>query len=976
MAIIKDFSKRKVSISMAFTLVAIFGLIAITELPIELFPPIEQPVFQVKVEYEVNNYKLVEQSVTKRVERQVSSLDGVLFTEAMSYPNYSLVNVYLDWQKDISSVLLQARERLDQLRLPLESTRPLIIKKDPSRFPAFSYVIKGKPVESLSEIVETHLSRLFDQIDGVAEAEFIGTRERRIVLKPIDSKLKEYNISYAEIIQQIQSLPQTSSGAIIKDGFREWSLRINDFLRDINDLDGIILFQRDNRNIYLSELCEARIDFVRENQFLLSGSEQGILVHLIKESRANLVESADNVYQQIEKLKEYYPDLEFIKVFDGSQEIKKAIYQLIFALIIGGIFSFLILIFFFKTIRIPLYLAIVIPVSILGTFIGCWFLNVSINLISLGGLGLGIGMLIDNGIIIIEYVKQRSSMGIKKAVHESIKILWVPMLTSTLTSLSVFLPLLTIGGMSSVLFKQQAITISLSLAWAYITAITLLPLIIIVFPPDFSSIRKLKNKNWTLMALRHPKVATMFIIAFLISLPLTVYLIDKRLLPDGKSSKMVAALPIDQLKSKDNLLTTAIEINETLLEKSYKPIIYIDDEREFSSERWLTVEVPIESDDDFKAINKILVDTEFKDQWEFKYEKALIRQIVDERQDYATLNVLIKSENDKKRLLKTLDEYKSNIEIIGANNRLFLVLDLKREKLMNYNIPVNGFIQFIQSKLYGTDLGEIKTINRTDRILFTANPDQRIQLSSFLNSSYLFNKRFYRIKEFVDWKIEEEPLWAMNVNQNMTVMIRKSSYDENAKEIMGEIEEKLKSARFILTDDIISYRIKQTNEQLGISLLFSFILILFILAVQFESLRHPLLIVSIVPLSFTGAFIFLYLFNESINVISLTGMIILMGIVINDTILKIDAIQKYRMQGMSLLKSVLKGSHTRLNAIILTTLSTVVASIPLLFGSEGLELRRPIAIVLIAGMMISTYITIQIIPMLYLKFIPNEEFKS
>ena len=492
MAIIKDFTKRTVSISMAFILVVVFGLISLFELPVELFPPIDQPIFQVKVDYEVNNYKIVEQSISKPIERQLTALDGVLFTESMSFPNYSLTTVYLDWQKDITGVLLQARETLDQMRLPNNAERPLLIKNDPARFPVFSYVIKGKSVEVLSRLVENHLARSFDQIEGIAEAQFIGTRERRVIIVPNDDKLKETGISYNDLVNQLNTLPGTQGGGIIRDGFREWTLRINDFIQSDNDIKNVKLFKNAGRYIYLKDLCDIRYDYEVENQFVINGNEEGVLVHLIKESNANLVESADAVYEEIDKLRNYYPDLEFVPVFDGAKAINSAIFQLVSALLIGGILSFLVLIFFFKSLRIPMYLAIIIPVSTLGTFIGCWIFDVSFNLISLGGLGLGIGMLIDNGIIILEYVKQRAEKGIHAAVHESVKILWVPMLTSTLTSLSVFIPLLTVGGMSSVLFKQQAITISLSLGWAYICSITLLPLLIISFPPLFEKKENLK----------------------------------------------------------------------------------------------------------------------------------------------------------------------------------------------------------------------------------------------------------------------------------------------------------------------------------------------------------------------------------------------------------------------------------------------------------------------------------------------------
>ena len=705
---IKDYTDRKVSISMAFVLVVVFGLIALYQMPVELFPPMDQPVFQVRTDYDVNNYKLIEQGISKPIERKLSSIDGVLFTESLSFPSYSLLTVYLDWQKDVTSVLLEAREKLDQVRLPVGADRPLMEKIDPSRYPVFSYLLKGRPVETLSKLVEDHLNRVFDQIDGIAAAEFVGTRERRIVIRPIDKKLKEYNMSYSDIQSKISGLPSTAGGAIIRDGFREWSLRINDFISNIDQIKDIKLEKIGSRYIHIGDVCEISYDYERTNQFVLSGSEQGILIHLIKESKANLIASADNVYEQIKKLKAYYPDLEFVPVFDGAKEIKAAISQLVIALLVGGALSFLILIFFFKSIRIPLYLAVIIPVSILGTFVGCWFFDVSFNLISLGGLGLGIGMLIDNGIIITENVKQRHQKGIKIAVQESINSLWLPMLTSTLTSLSVFLPLLTVGGMSAVLFKQQAITISLSLGWAYVIAITLLPLIIILFPPVFDEKIPFKNRNWTLKGLRNPKMSAALLFVSIIMLPIAVYFMEKRLLPDGDSKKIIASYNVDQFQTRDAVLESAKKINTLFETMLLKPIIYLTDEKEFSSDRWLNVEIPIEEISQKDMIEKKLK-SELKGNWDIRFEKPLLRQIVDERQDYHSINIITKTPARKKELEGLLSKYSDQIEIIGNKKRLYVVLDLDREKLMNYNISVTNFVDFLQTQVTGKRVNEVKS---------------------------------------------------------------------------------------------------------------------------------------------------------------------------------------------------------------------------------------------------------------------------
>lgn len=971
MAFIKDYTKRKVSISMAFILVVVFGFISVSELPVELFPPIEQPIFQVKVDYEVNNYKIVEQSISKRIERQLTSLDGVLFTESMSFPNYSLTTVYLDWQKDITGVLLQAREKLDAMNLPNGAERPLLVKNDPSRFPVFSYVIKGKPVETLSRLVENHLSRVFDQIEGIAEAQFIGTKERRVVIVPNDDKLKEAGVSYNELISQLNSLPGTQAGSIIRDGFREWSLRINDFIQKAEDINTIKLFKNGTRFIYLKDLCDVRYDYEHTNEFVLSGGEKGLLVHLIKESKANVINSAEHVYAEIEKIKKYYGDLEIIPVFDGAKVVQNSIMQLVSALVIGGILSFLVLIFFFKSLRIPMYLAIIIPVSTLGTFVGCWLFDVSFNLISLGGLGLGIGMLIDNGIIILEYVKQRWERGLHVAVHDSIKVLWLPMLTSTLTSLSVFVPLLTVGGMSSVLFKQQAITISLSLGWAYICSITLLPLLILTFPPDFSKKEKFKNKNWTLVGLRKGKFSYIAIAVLIIGLPLLVFNMKATLMPDGKTSKIIASYQVDALMNRDAVQEKAAAINSKLSEEGFQSVVYQTDEKEFSADRWLICEVEIDDFDEKENIEKI-IKAELAGNWEVKFEKALLRQIVDERQDYQSLNINVATLNDKKKLAQLLFPYRDRVEVVGNKNQLFITLDLDREKLMSYRIPVNQFVNYLQTKLSGRSISEIKSFNRTDQVLFVDNFDNRLQLRSLLDSKMLFGGKYYPVGQFVDWKVAELPLWSLSINQIETVMLRKSTYDTDLEVVMSELRDMLQKNGFHFSADIVEYRISETNAQLGLSLVFSFILILFILAVQFESMKHPLLIVSIVPISFSGAFLALWALGESINVIALTGIVILMGIVINDTILKIDAIHRNRLAGKALLRSILAGSHSRLKAIILTTLSTVVASIPLLFGSDGIELRRPIAIVLIAGLVFSTYLTIQITPLLYYRFIKKE----
>ena len=495
MKIIKLSLNRPVTVLMFYLLIIMAGIISFKKLPIEFLPDIGYPKLTIITNYEDSTPEEVEELITIPIEEVVSTLKGTKEVSSISRDEVSVITVKYNWGTDMSYASLDLREKLDNIKhtLPEDADRPNIARLDPSEEPIMYLAVYSKNTQDIikiQEIAENLIKRRLQQLEGVAAADIIGNREKEIEIVIDEKKVNALGLQLKDIGQSINYANLSNPSGKIKEGQYKYNIKIVGEFRTIEDVGMTPVAYTKNRGaILLKDISEINSTFKKEDNITRLNSNRSLGILVRKESDANTVEVCSTVKESLDILKSNYPRMNFHIALDHSDFIKESIYGVLEAIIIGGFLAFIILFFFLRDFRSPIFIALVIPVAILTAFILMFFSNISLNIISLSGLALGVGMLVDNSIVVSENIFRHKNLNKnwKKAAYDGTKEVGLAITASTLTTLAVFVPIVYVKGITASLFREQALTVTFSLLASLLVSITMLPLL--------SSLRMKSKKN-------------------------------------------------------------------------------------------------------------------------------------------------------------------------------------------------------------------------------------------------------------------------------------------------------------------------------------------------------------------------------------------------------------------------------------------------------------------------------------------------
>ncbi len=491
---------KRVAISMFLLAVLILGGISFSLLKIEMLPKIEIPKLVIETEYADALPEEVEELVTKPLEESLSTLQGLKNITSTSSTGKSIIILEFYWKTDIDLATVKTREKLDRVKssLPDDVERPNILNFDPSEKPIISYAVKGSnDLYELSQIAEYLIKRRFEQIDGVAKAEVSGEVEKEIIVEIYPIKLYQYGITEDMISSEIRSLNQSYSGGEIIDGWYKYSVVFPKNLKNAEDLSSVAIYNNNGDKFLLSELGSVYSqNKIRQTIARVNGAD-AVVMNIIKNSDANTVEVCERVRQFSENWNKTNDKITLQLLHDDSRTVRNAINSVLQAILIGGVLAFFVLMIFLKNIKSPITITASMPFSIIITFILLYFSGISLNLLSMGGLAIGIGLLVDNSIIVLENIIRYKERGvpIKKACIDGTNEVLLSISAGTFTTIAVFFPIIYLTGVSAIFFKEQAITITYALLASLLIAITLVPSLFSktfgLFAPHYSKKKKI-----------------------------------------------------------------------------------------------------------------------------------------------------------------------------------------------------------------------------------------------------------------------------------------------------------------------------------------------------------------------------------------------------------------------------------------------------------------------------------------------------
>ena len=1072
-----DFSiRRKVTIAM-FTLgIILFGFVSLSRLNINLLPELSYPTLTVRTEFEGAAPAEIENLVTKPIEEALGVVKNVEQVRSISRTGQSDVTLEFAWGTEMDFASIDVREKLDALQLPLEVKRPVILRFDPTLDPIMRYAffIEGKDeaekpsvdfasvqeanpasninnLKKLRRFADEQIKKELESSTGVASVKISGGLEEEIQVAIDQERLSHLGISLEEVTQILGAENINLSGGKLEEGNQQYLVRTLNQFQNVNQIQNVVVTIQEDAPVYLKDIAEVSQGYKERDAITRLNGQEAVEIAIYKEGDANTVNVAQSVESNISNSIKNLPEGTSIKkVYDQSTFISSAVDEVVNAGIIGGILAVIILYLFLRNFWATVIISLSIPVSIIATFNLMYGNDISLNIMSLGGIALGIGLLVDNSIVVLENISRHKAMGksVLKAAQDGAGEVGTAVVASTLTTIAVFFPLVFVQGIAGQLFRDQALTVTFSLLASLVVAVTLIPML--------SSLSGQGKEKVAEPELRKPKTkvghwmraSRLFLF---VTIPTFIAKVIKKTIRVISSAIMFVLNPVlnvfeaAYMSIEDRypaVLKWAVErryivvslafltliASLSLVPKLGMELIPSLSQGEFKVEFQLPPGTPIEKTD--KALRTVQQAAGDLNSINSSFAVAGSGNKMDANpnqggENWGELDIVLTSGAGREQEELAMDELRNDLQMVPG-----LQYKFSRPALFTFKTPV-------EIEISGYDIDKLKKasdllarkLSNNDRYsdikstMEQGNPE--IQIMFDRDKAAALGLQVYEIADLVVGKVRGDVATRYSWrDRKIDVLVRareedRSSIDNirnliinpdskqpvtlasvaNLEVTTGPSEiRRISQQRVALVTANLSYgdlataaqeiqtiidetalppgltaNVTGQNEEMADSfqsLLFALSLAVFlvylVMASQFESLLHPFIILFTIPLALVGVILGLWITGSTVSVVVFIGLILLAGIVVNNAIVLIDLINQLREKGMDKIQAVIEGGKSRLRPILMTTLTTTLGLLPMAIGfGDGAELRAPMAITVIFGLVVSTLLTLVVIPSMY-----------
>ncbi len=1076
-------TRRPVAVWMFFLAVVLLGVISYLRLPIDLLPDVSYPRLVIYTSYPEVAPAEVERLVTERIEAEAAAVPGVERVTSTSREGVSLVTLRFAWGTDMDFAVLGVRERMDNVResLPESATRPAILRVDPESEPVMVLsVAGGEDLWRTKELTETVFRRRLEQLDGVAQAAVTGGLDREIQVEVEPRLLEAYGLTLADISAALDRANVSAPGGTILQGRYRYPLRTLGEFRTVAEIEEVVVARQavgggqagagggdpgapdGYRVIRLRDVGRVLDGFAeRESVARYDGAEAvGLLV--FKESGANTVTVAESVRATLAELDGEYPAIEVEVAHSQAGFIADSISNVVQALVFGGLLAFLVLFLFLRDPRYPVAIALAIPISVVGTFALMQAAGVSLNIMSLGGLALGVGMLVDNSIVVLENIfRHGDELGKSpaEAAAAGAEEVQAAITASTLTTISVFGPIVYVEGVAGELFEDLSLAVAFSLLASLLVALTLLPSLAARFagrgtatrpaPPAAEprprrpgflgtvrwaaggaarlpgraavgagrlgrdlvvfwgqtagaglkrtfgpSLRAFDRRFDRFAAWYHRKLEGALerpgpVLAWaggaLVLALLAGTTLPRDLLPDVDQGAFQVRLELEEGTALETTAEVAAEVERALLESRGVDAVFSTvgrDVRAYSEGEDATglhtatfqVRVdPRASTDEVAGRVRALAADYPPGALSVETGQATALGSILGRAE-ADIAVRVRSE-DLDVAWATAEEVQrrlgavasvGNVRIGTERGQPQIHVEIDREAAAAYGIEPRLVAETVDRAMRGAVATEFVDFDRKIDVVVRYPAERRYSRATLEG----LRVQGVPIRELVRIREATGPAEVHREDQARVVPVY-------ADVVRGGLDAAIADVRTALDPIPVSadvrFEVGGENEEmrrsfrdLGFAFVLALLLVYMILAAQFESFVHPFTILMSVPLALVGAVAALLLAGQGLNTMSLIGMVILVGIVVNDAIVKVDFIVQAQRAGLALREAILEAGRVRLRPIVMTTVTTVLGLTPMALGiGRGSDLRAPLAVAVIGGLLVATALTLVVVPVIY-----------
>lgn len=1013
--------KRPVLTAMVFVATLVFGLYSLRLIPIDLLPKIEAPVLTVLTTYPGSSADDIEVKVTRVIEKSLASVPNLKKITSISKENISVVTLEFDWGTDLDEAANDCRSSLEfaKVQLPDGAESPKIFKFSTEQFPVIVAGVTAPgniDYKEFKDFVEDNIADRLVRIPGVGGVQSFGAPAREIRVDFDPYKLKAYNLSINQIAQIVKAENLSLPAGNIDDKKLSFILRVKGEYNSPAELENVVIGSNAGKILYLKDVAQIIDTVTKDERRTLINGQKGVVVLMNKLSGANTVSVSDALKKEIKKIEEEY-GITINIVFDGADFIKKSINNLVRTFFISLVLVSVVVLIFIRRLRASLIIVISIPFSLILAFFFMYVANYTINILSLSSIAIAVGMVVDNSIVSLENIIKHLERGehTREASIYGASEVGSALLASTLTTVAVFAPLFFLTGIAGILFTQLAAITTITISMSLIVALFLTPMLTSTLLKKFNEEKKTKNAldklfdwsenifnridetyykvlNWSL---NHKKTVLISGILFLfLSLGLIPF-IGSDFIPESDSGQVqvIMELPVGTSVYETEKFT--YEMYNLIKERTpeIKDIFY----QVGQSASGLGSVFGTKEGENIGLINIRLVDVEQR--------KRSNKQVADDLREFLKqfpkinkLNVLTQAGgqaaifgqgkpisieilgpdlNASRKVAEKIQQAISNVKgvvepqiSLQANKpEISIIIDKDKAAMLGLNTAL--IATSLRNYVFGNIPTQFRGTKTTYDIRLRLDENFRMKLDDIENLE-VFNVmgKPIPLKNFATIRMDFSPVEIDRKNQERIVKVEAGLSGTSLGQAVLEIENKLKDIPLPPNTRIdFGGSYEQQQEAFGdllMLLLLSIVLVYIVMAGQFENLLDPFVIMFSIPFAFSGVLIGLLVFGQTLSVISFLGIIMLVGIVVNNAIVLVSFINILRARGQSLYEAILNGGRSRLRPVLMTSLTTIFGLLPLALSTgSGSETWKPLGASLVGGMTFSTFITLIIVPIIY-----------
>jgi hydrophobic/amphiphilic exporter-1 (mainly G- bacteria), HAE1 family len=1015
MSITSTSIRRPVATTMAFLIIIIIGFVGFRFLPVDLLPEIESPQLTVSVSYDNVGPEEMELIVTDMLENALSGIPDVEQMNSTSSEGSSSVRLEFSRGTNLDAAANNVRDALDRIRdnLPPEADQPRIRQFNPDDFPIVIIGVQSeRNLAELTRILDQEISMFFEQIPGVGTIDVWGGIEREVQIDLHRERMLSSQVTASDVIEVLNRENITLPGGDIKDGFSDFYIRTQGEFEEIEDIQNIVISYVDGRPLRLGDIAEVRHGYEDISRYVKIDGVPTLRLAIQKQSGANTVAVAEQIHHEIERINGIRSDMELMAITDQSEFIQDSIDTVRNSAVWGGILAVIVLFMFLRNLSTTFIIATAIPISLIATFGLLYFGGLTLNQMSFGGLALGIGLIVDNAIVVLENIVRKREGGTDRITSSEIgtKEVAGAIIAATLTTSVIFLPLVFMQTTTGSMFQELGLVVVFAIACSLLVALTLVPMLASRFmtikpadpdPEKQSGTERFFNRLdsrytvWLRNAIKW-RWSVIGVTAILVAGSIALVPgIPFELAPETEPDEIRISMSMEDgtnISVINHYFDRLDEIVQQLIDPEVMTY-YTRDLGGWGGDGRIDINLVSADERDISAEE---IASNLRSRIQYAIPGADIR--VNTRgglwimrrvfrtgggDEDASVNIQLRghdietSQQLARSLRNRLQQVDgvTDVEIEESEGRPQQDIRIDREKIAELGLGVNEIASTIQTNVAGNQAGVFRIDGEERPIMVRLRPEDRVDIDDIGNISIrAASGEIVPVSSVIDQERSRAPSSISRVDgQRVMYITAELEEDATLGDAVPRMEASLAELNFPEGYSVYfggEYEEQQRAQaDFIMAIILSLILVYMVMAAQFERFLDPLIVMFSVPVALIGIVPTLILTGTSINMQSLMGVLMLLGIVVNNAIVLIDYINLKRRENvdMSLLEAVIGGSKLRLRPILMTTCTTILAMIPLALGiGVGAEIQAALARVVIGGLLASTLITLFLIPIVYL----------